>query len=234
VQQQRGQLRGRAGQRRERDLQRAPVRAVANGAGNTAGQLTEADAFGNLSFAYAGGPNVGAEASTQPGAFGPGTPGGGTLNLAVAQGSNVTAVAGDSNANRTDVGNAAFNIANDSGVTPNFVFAGGDSTAGVVGVGNVAANLGGVSNASQFNVVDAFGQGNVATNVGGTGNITEAGDLALAAFPTETPPKLSTAFSVGGSNNIVVAAPGPFNVAGQINHTGTPATTTALNTVKFG
>jgi hypothetical protein len=91
-----------------------------------------------------------------------------------------------------------------------------------------------LSSANQFTEVDAFGQGNVATNLGGSGNIVEAGDIANAVFPTETPSKLSTAFSVGGSNNIVVAAPGPFNIAGQINHTGTPATTTALNTVKFG
>jgi hypothetical protein len=47
----------------------------------------------------------------------PGGPRGGNLNLAVAQGSNVGAFAGIDNVNGTDVGNAAFNIANDPGTS---------------------------------------------------------------------------------------------------------------------
>jgi hypothetical protein len=148
----------------------------------------------------------------------------------------VLAEAGAINPHGTDVGNAAFNIANDPGVgSENIVFAGGGDGTNTVGVGNLAANLGGVSNASQSNLVAAFGQGNVATNLGGTGNIIEAGDAAnKPGAAGSTPSTLSTAFGVGGSNNQVIAVPGPFNIAGQINHTGTAGTITALNTVKFG
>jgi hypothetical protein len=87
--------------------------AVATGLTGTQGTLAES--FGNFSLAYAGGPNVVAIAGTPPSGFGPG---GGNFNLAVAQGSNVAADAGAANANGTDIGNAAFNIANDPGTSP--------------------------------------------------------------------------------------------------------------------
>ncbi|MBV9515257.1 MAG: hypothetical protein JO280_14645, partial [Mycobacteriaceae bacterium] len=94
---------------------------------------------------------------------------------------------------------------------------------------------GGTSSATQGNVVAAFGQGNAAINIGGTGNFIEAGDLInVLGTKNPTPSTLTAAFGLGGSNNQVVAAPGPLNVAGEINHTGTTGTLTALNTIKFG
>jgi hypothetical protein len=74
----------------------------------------------------------------------------------------------------------------------------------------------------------------LATNLGGTGNEIESGDAANLLGPAPTPSALTSAFGLGGSNNQVLAVPGPFNVAGQINHTGTPGTLTALNTIKIG
>ena len=211
--------------------------AVANGVTNTGSQFTAAIATGNFNFAYAGGPNVFAAAGAPPSPFLPG-PGGGTLNVAIAQGSNVIADAGSANLNGTDVGNVAINIANDSSPGRNSVSAGGFSLVSPQpGIGNVAVNIGGVSNASRGNNVTAFGQGNLATNLGGTGNFIAAGNpfnFGLPPGTPTTPAAFSTAFGIGGSNNTVVAAPGPFNVAGEINHTGTPGTLTALNTIKVG
>jgi hypothetical protein len=192
--------------------------AIANGVTNATGQTTTAESFGNLSLAYAGGPNTFARAGTAPTLLGPG---GGTLNLAVAQGSNVTAMAGHDDPNGAEIGNAAFNIANDPNLNRNFVLAGGDPLTGLRG-GNVAVNIGGTSSASQGNLVGAFGQGTLAINLGGTGNIIEAGDAFNALGKPPTPPAiLSTAFGIGGSNNTVIALPGPFNIAGEINRNGT-------------
>jgi hypothetical protein len=173
--------------------------AVANGVTNTGTQATAAASVGNFDFAYAGGPNTQALAQ-------------GTLGLAVAQGSNVYAQAGTSS---TDVGNAAFNIANDPSFFGfgNQVVAGGGLGGG--GVGNVAANLGGIGDVSTLhsNYVQAIGSGNFATTVGGTG------DQVFVGFGGG-PSTLSTAFNVGGADNLVEAGPGPFNVAGLVNATG--------------
>jgi hypothetical protein len=139
--------------------------AIANGVTNTGTQVTDAEASGPFDFAYAGGPNTFASAR-------------GTLGVAVAQGKNVFATAG---ASSTDVGNAAFNIANEPVLGGNFVVAGG-------------------------------GNGNLATTVGGTGNGVFAGYVG-------SPSTLSTAFAIGGTNNAVIATPGPFNVAGLVNQT---------------
>jgi hypothetical protein len=119
------------------------------------------------------------------------------------QGSNVFAEAGTSS---SDIGNAAFNIANDPApFSNNVVEAGG-------GAGNVAANLGKTASATQPNDVVAFGSGNLATTVSGTGY------EVFAGFPGTS--KLSNAFTFGGTNNVVQAGPGPFNVAGLVNQTG--------------
>jgi hypothetical protein len=40
------------------------------------------------------------------------------------------------------------------------------------------------------------------------------------ALAAASPSTLSTAFGIGGTNNLVSAGPGPFNVAGEINQTG--------------
>ena len=61
--------------------------------------------------------------------------------------------------------------------------------------------------------VEAFGSGNLATAVGGTGY------QVFAGFPG-SPSTLSNAFALGGTNNVVEASPGPFNVAGVVNQTG--------------
>jgi hypothetical protein len=169
--------------------------AVANGVTNTGTQFTVAQSTGPFDFAYAGGP--GSEAFAN-----------GTLGVAVAQGSNVLAEGG---INSTDVGNAAFNIANETAPFGNNVVEAGG------GNGNVAANLGGTTSATIDNAVGAFGSGNLATTVGGTGNTVAAGFVG-------SPSTLSTAFAIGGTNNIVVATPGPFNVAGLVNQTGKSVT----------
>jgi len=213
--------------------------AIANGATNTGTQFTSAVSIGTANLAYAGGPNVAAFAGTSPGIL-PG-PGGGSFNVAIAQGSNVLAAAGSGNLNGTDVGNVAINIADDpTGMFgQNNVRAGGFSLVSPQpGVGNIAVNIGGTAGPlANGNTVTAFGQGNLATNLGGTGNFIAAGNPFAFGLPPgtpTTPATFSTAFGIGGSNNTVVAAPGPFNVAGEINHTGTPGTLTALNTIKIG
>jgi hypothetical protein len=161
--------------------------AISNGLTNTGTQFTITSAVGNSNFASATGPNTIASAN-------------GTLGVAVAQGSNVQAVGGSL---PTDVGNAAFNIANDPGTSPGF-----NTVMASFGNGNVAANLGGTNGTPTQNFVGAFGKGNLATTVGGSGNIVQA-------FGTS-----STAFGIGGTNNTVTAGPGPLDVAGETNQTG--------------
>jgi hypothetical protein len=201
--------------------------AVANGLGDPAGTVTIANSTGNASFAYAGGPNVVAQAGTLATKAGPG---GGTLNAAIAQGSNVSAFAGTANVNGTDVGNAAFNMANDPVVgvgtnSVNQVFAGGNAAS--PGTGNLAANLGGTSDAAALrpSLVSAFGVGNVATNLGGAGNIVESGDaFGVAPLPqTGMPANLSTAFNVLGNDNAAVSTGGPLAVSGTLFGTGKTA-----------
>jgi hypothetical protein len=139
----------------------------------------------------------------------------------------VIAGAGTSNVNGTDIGNAAFNFANDPvpGGGVNQVVAGGN--AGSPGVGNFAANLGGTSDPAAFrpSLVSAFGVGNVATNVGGAGNIIESGDGFVVAPPPQTglPATLSTAFNVLGNDNGAVSTGGPLAVSGTLFGTGKTA-----------
>jgi hypothetical protein len=193
----RDQLRGRTGLGHDGDRSGLFDGAVANGLTNTTGQTTDAESYGNFSLAYAGGPNTSAQAGTNPATF-PCGPGGGNLNLASRKEATWAHSLASTMLMATDVGNAAFNIANDPGTSlfTNVVFAGGNSGRGVVGVGNVAANLGGTSSATQGNAAEAFGQGNVATNLGGTGNIIEAG---LFNKTSTTPSTLSTAFGLGAA-----------------------------------
>ncbi len=203
--------------------------AVANGLGDSGAQFTEASSTGNLSFAYAQGPNTLAETD-------------GNLNVAAAVGSNNAAFAGFSPG---DNGNVSLNLSNNTNGNyfTDVTEAGGNFLVpGSTGSGNIAANLGGVPTATQDTFVSAIGNGNSAFNLLGNGNLVEAGSPGLAVLtpgPTFNPGSstLSSAFSGPGSNNVVQAGPGPFSIAGVFsssNNNGTGTNPPAVQQLGTG
>jgi hypothetical protein len=183
--------------------------AVAYGLDNGATDNTKATAdTGVFNFALASGKNALANA------------GGAAGNLAIAQGTGLTATPVTANAGLTpsDVGNLAINIGGTvpSGGKANLTQAGGTL--------NSAINLGGSSSTGRPMIVQAFGLANSAFSGSGNANIVSVGNfnqvdvanaLGGAAIPVNTPSTLAAAFNGLGQNNTVTAL-GPFALAGTL------------------
>jgi len=182
---------------------------------------------GALNLAYAGANN--SDAETQ-----------GNLNFVFAQGKNVYALAGTSNA---DLGNTAINIGNAD--SP------GENGVGSFGTGNLAVNLFGNGTLLHPAYVEANGVGNLATNVVGNGNIVKATGVLNNSSNTVgnnnvvkalggtglTSPGLNLAFNAFGNGNKVTAGAlpsgGPFAIAGNVGRDNTvvaqPTTGISIN-----
>jgi hypothetical protein len=205
--------------------------AVAYGLDNGATDSTVANANGSaFDFALASGKNVLANANN---GFG---------NLAIAQGTGVTAtkagapspnpVTANAGLQPGDAGNVAINLGGTAtGTKVNLTQAGG--------TGNIASNFGGSNSATRPMIVQAFGVGNSAFNGSGNANIVSVGNfdqpdvasaLGGAAIPTGTPSTLGVAFNGLGQNNTVTAL-GPLALAGTLGVNDHNSTATGFPSV---
>jgi hypothetical protein len=198
-------------------------------AGGTSAATT---ASGTLNVGYAGGTNAYASSV-------------GNLNAAIQQGNNTApyssgAYSGDQYGTGGNTANVAILLGGDSYVVagtpgnqdPDFGPGFGNVAVSIGrGSGNIVRALGNLNSAFNIvgdhtanNFVQSLGVLNNTTNIGGAGNIVRAtgGKGGL------TKPGLNVAFTLGGSNNEVIAGPGPGAIAGTVGGSDKHATRTGF------
>jgi hypothetical protein len=162
------------------------------------GNSANASTLGALDFATAVGDNTSGNAY-------------GLIGIAMGLGPNGYAETLGTGGSPSNLANLGLNVALDVSLGTTVV---SGSEAVAIGLGNVAVNLFGNGTTLFGHEVEAIGTLNGAMTLGGTNNVVQALQTG----------SLNYAFGVFGSNNQVLAGPGPVAIAGSIGQTGASIT----------